>query len=83
MLYHHKDKTPFTHDCFYVFYVNEPEGTCRKKCDEGELSWLHPHELLKAKKGYKNTKDIISYFEDPNFDQGKLHFVSKSYPKEY
>lgn len=83
MLYHQNNGLLFSHDCFYVFYSDSVTGTVSQFCEEGELFWLTPRELLGQKKGYKNTRDIVGYFEGKNFNVNKLHFISRRYKKEY
>jgi hypothetical protein len=79
VLYKTKDNTIREHACMYTYYVKNPSGNITQKYNEGELSWIEPKELLKVKKGYDNSKDLIKHFESKNFNPKELKTISREY----
>ena len=68
-----------THPFIYVFYSEEPYGEAVRSNAEGTLFCLSPKELSQAEKGYDNTKDIVSFFENKSFDRKSLKIMSRTY----
>lgn len=79
VLYRNEKGEVKNHVFMHVFYGLEPKGVPIVESDEGKLLWTFPNELLKAERGYDNSKDLVDLFENPNFDRKRLYFVSKVY----
>lgn len=67
------------HTLIYTFYCSEPKGEAVKRNEEGRLLWMKPSELLNAKKGFDNSRDLIKFFEGRRKSSPGIALISRTY----
>lgn len=81
VLFTNKEKRVIRHGFMLNYASFEPNGELNERSYEGKLGWMSPKELLAAKPGYDNTKDVVEQMNGWKHGTGARH-IAKTYQTE-